>query len=244
MLHNTRGIILRSVKYGETSLVTTVFTETYGIQAYMVQGVRSAKQSKNRAGLLQPAMLADIIADHQPQKNLQRLREFPPAYIYKTVQENIIKNSIAVFCSEILLRLLPEQAPQPELFNEAFDFFIQLDNTPVSNVANYPLYFVVLCSRYLGYDIGGAFSEDTPYVDIHSGGFTAFPPSRPPYLSIYEARALGDIIQAIDYNTLANISMSASDRLHITEWYIAFLQQHTQHMGAIKSLSVLHAVLH
>jgi DNA repair protein RecO (recombination protein O) len=36
MTHKTKGIILRTVKYGETSLVVTAFTELFGIQAYMV----------------------------------------------------------------------------------------------------------------------------------------------------------------------------------------------------------------
>ena len=39
-LHKTNGIVLRTVKYGETSLVVTLFTELFGVQSYLVNGVR------------------------------------------------------------------------------------------------------------------------------------------------------------------------------------------------------------
>src|ERR1043165_8138930 len=109
MLTTTQGIVLRSIKYGETSLICTVFTQVYGVQTYLVQGVRlaGAKSRQSRAGLLQPAMLLDIVVYHKAQKSLQRMKEFSAAYIYQSVQEDIVRNSIALFSVELLLRLLP-----------------------------------------------------------------------------------------------------------------------------------------
>ncbi|MFL5786527.1 MAG: recombination protein O N-terminal domain-containing protein [Flavisolibacter sp.] len=37
MIHKTKGIVLRTVKYGETSLVVTMFTELLGLQYYIVK---------------------------------------------------------------------------------------------------------------------------------------------------------------------------------------------------------------
>ncbi len=78
VITTTQSIVLRSIKYGETSLVSNHFTRVYGVQTYMVQGIRvaSAKGRSSRAGLLQPAMILDIVAYHRPQGNLQRLKEF------------------------------------------------------------------------------------------------------------------------------------------------------------------------
>ena len=39
-LHKTKGIVLRTVKYGETSIIVTIFTELFGIQSYLVNGVQ------------------------------------------------------------------------------------------------------------------------------------------------------------------------------------------------------------
>ena len=41
-LHKTKGIVLRAVKYGETSMVVSIFTELFGLQSYLVNGVRTA----------------------------------------------------------------------------------------------------------------------------------------------------------------------------------------------------------
>ena len=41
MLQKTKGMVLRNVKYGETSLIVTIFTEMLGIQSYLVNGVRT-----------------------------------------------------------------------------------------------------------------------------------------------------------------------------------------------------------
>ena len=46
MVHKTKGIILRSVKYGETSLIVTAFTELFGLQSYLVNGVRTVSKKK------------------------------------------------------------------------------------------------------------------------------------------------------------------------------------------------------
>lgn len=244
MLQTTRGIVLRSVKYGDSSLICTVFTEVYGVQAYMVQGVRSTKAARNRAGLLQPASLTDIVVYHQPQKNLQRLREFSPAYLYTTVHEEVVKNSIALFSVEVLLRLLPEEAPMPELFEFAYDYFVRLDTTPGAQAANFPLYFIIQCSRYLGYEVKGGYSSDTPHLNMHEGGYTAHPPPAAPYVPDEDAVAISNIMQAAGYAEMEQVPMNAAMRMRLTEWHIVFLQRYTQHMAAIRSLDVLRAVLH
>jgi DNA repair protein RecO (recombination protein O) len=97
MLQKTKGIVLRSVKYGETSLITTVFTEYFGIQAYMIKGVRTTKKASNRAGLLQPATLLELVVHQQPQKTLEHPREFQLSYLYKTIQHEVVKRSCPVF---------------------------------------------------------------------------------------------------------------------------------------------------
>ena len=40
MLHKTRGVVFRFTKYGETSIIVNIFTELFGLQSYIVNGVR------------------------------------------------------------------------------------------------------------------------------------------------------------------------------------------------------------
>jgi len=244
MLQKTRGIVLRSVRYGESSIITTVFTELFGVQSYMMQGVRSSRASQNRAGFFQPATMLDLVVYHNPQKNLQRIREFQPAYIYTSVQESVIKNSIVLFSMEMLLRLLPDQAPAGSLFDFAFSAMITLDSTPAEEAANMPLFFIVNCSRMLGYELRGSFSADTPYLNLQEGGFTGSAPSAVPYTTDEDALILNTFLRVDDYALLKNIAMNAAMRFRLLHWFIAYLQLHTQHMGSIRSLPILQAILH
>jgi len=244
MLQQTGGIVLRSIKYGETSLISTIFTRDFGVQTYLVQGVRTAKAKQHRAGLLQPAKLLELVAYQKPQKNLQRLREFQSAYIYSNLQEDIIKNSIALFSVEILLRLLPEQAQLPELFDFCFDYFKALDQYPGATVANFPLYFMIEISRLLGYDLKGSYSDDTPYLNLAEGGFSDHMPLVRPFVSDEDAKLLSQLLEIQSLETLKEVRMNAQARFRMLEWYIEFLQQHTQHLSQIRSLTVLQAILH
>lgn len=243
-MDSTRGIVLRSVKYGESSLVSTIFTEIHGVQTFMIQGVRSAKTARNRAGLLQPGMLLDMIIYYQPGKNMQRIKEFQPAYIYSSITEDIIKNSVALFSVEVLLRLLPDSAPQEDIFEFVYEFFTVLDKTPQQLAGNFPLYFIINCSRYLGYEIKGSYTAATPYLDLQEGGYTMHPPSVAPFMSDEDCRVLSILLETSNYDSLEHTAMNAAMRTRLTEWYIAFLQRHTQHMGNIKSLQVLQTILH
>lgn len=244
MLQATRGIVLRSVKYGETSLICSIFTEQYGIQSYLVKGVRTSRASGNRAGLLQPATLLDLSVYYRSQKNLQHIREFHPFHIYLSLQEEVIKNSVALFSVELLLRLLPEHAPLPELFEFATGYFIELDKRPRDEVANFPLYFIIQCSRLLGYDVRGGYSVKTPHLNLQEGAFTSYAPSIIPYVSDEDAQMLDKLLIVSSLSALGNLSMNAQMRFRLLDWYIAFLQQHTQHLSNIRSLPVLQAILH
>lgn len=244
MLHNTRGIVLRSVKYGDSSLITTLFTEKQGVQTYMVQGVRSTKTKNNKAAMLQPATLLELVVYHKPQTNLQRIKEFQYAHIYTAMQEEVLKNSIALFSAEVLLRLLPEHAQMPELFDFSFDYFQQLDCAPVNTIANFPIYFVIQCNKLLGYEIHGEFCSRTPYLNMQDGAYTEHIPITGPYASDDEARALSLLLQADGINALSGIRLNADIRNGILDWLLEFLRQHTQHFSSIKSLDVLRAILH
>ncbi len=244
MLQKTKGIVLRSVKYGETSLICTIFTEVYGVQPYLMQGVRSSKSKNNKAALLQPASLLDIVVYQKPQANLQRAKELQLAYIYQNLQEHIAKNSIALFSAELLLRLLEEHAPMPELFEACFEYFCQLDDLPADEVANFPVYFMILSCEMLGFSISGTYSRETPYLNMIDGGFSPHPPHDEPHVTDNDAKALSKLIGIKKMQELQQVSISSETRFRLLDWFLAFLHRHSQHMGEVRSLPVLRAVLH
>lgn len=242
MLQKTRGIVLRPVKYGDTSLVVTIFTEAFGVQAFLVRGVRVTSKGSNKAAYFQPGMLLDMVVYIQPSKNIQQLREYNAACFYMAVHQDIIRNSILMFSAEILLRLMPPDAPMAPLFVWSWEYFQQLDVAPPTALANFPLLFLVHIADMLGYELMGAYSEATPYLNVPEGGFSAHPPSIPPYATQADSLALSQIIMGSVEEQ--KVVLNGEQRIRLIDWYIAFLQQHSQHMANIRSLAVLRTILY
>ena len=85
-LHKTKGIVLRTVKYGDTSLIVTIFTELFGLQSYIVSGVRtSTKKGTGKANLFQPTAILDLVVYHNELKHLNRIKEFKWHYLYQHI---------------------------------------------------------------------------------------------------------------------------------------------------------------
>lgn len=143
-LHKTKGMVFRTVKYGETSLIVTVYTELFGVQSYLVNGVRaSTKKGPGRANLFQPAAILDLIVYHNDLKHLQRIREFKWGYLYRHIFFDVIKNAVALFMVELLQKCLKQPEPNADLFYFIEDAFIHLDEAEGPVLANFPLFFTL-----------------------------------------------------------------------------------------------------
>ena len=53
MLHKTKGIVIKSTPFRESSLICKIFTEKFGLQTYIVNSVRSSGKT-GKAALFQP----------------------------------------------------------------------------------------------------------------------------------------------------------------------------------------------
>src|SRR3954469_12504744 len=109
MLHKTRGVVFRFTKYGETSIIVNIFTELFGLQSYIVNGVRS-KSAKNKIALFQPLTLLDLVVYHRENANILRIKEVKCLRAYQDLTSDIKKSSIAMFINEILNKAVKDQS--------------------------------------------------------------------------------------------------------------------------------------
>src|SRR5258706_10351535 len=150
-LHKTKGIVLRTVKYGETSMIVSIFTELFGIQSYLVNGVRtSTKKGSGKANLFQPSAILDLIVYHNELRNLQRIKEFRWSYLYQHIFSDIKKNAVALFMVELLTKCLKQPEANEDLFQFAEDAFLHLDESNEMVTANFPLFFALHLAVFFG----------------------------------------------------------------------------------------------
>src|SRR6187200_113375 len=101
MLHKTRGVVFRFTKYGESSIIVNIFTEMFGLQSYIVNGVRS-RTVKSRIALYQPLTLLDLVVYHRENANINRIKEVKCLYPYQSIPTDIKKSALAIFIMEVI----------------------------------------------------------------------------------------------------------------------------------------------
>ena len=125
--YKARGIVLHTIKYGESSLVAYLLTDLYGRMNYMVQGVHSSRGRGNKAALLQPMFLVELEAGVSPHAQMHRIREIRNLVPLSSLPFDVRKSTISLFMAEVLYRLIRESEPNGALFDFISDSVIRLD---------------------------------------------------------------------------------------------------------------------
>ena len=244
MVHTTKGVVLRTVKYGDTSIITSIYTELFGIQQYIVKGVRqSTKTSAGKASYFQPSAILELEVHHNEMKQLNFIKEFRWAYLYEQVLFDVVKNTVATYIIELLQHSLKQPEANPELFYLIEDTLKQLDKGNTTLTGNLPLYFTMHLASELGFQLQGDYSNITPIVDLQEGVFVASKPNHPYYLEGNLAKITAEISNLPFYSELENIQLNQQTRRQLLEAYQLYLSLHISGFGIMKSYAILQEVL-
>ncbi len=241
MTHKTKGIVLRSIKYGETSLVVTVFTELFGIQAYLVNGVRSTKKSA-QGNYYQPAAILDLVVYHNEQRNLQRIKEVKWDFLFKQVLSDVIKNSVALYIVELLHKCLKQPEENTTLFYFCEEVLIQLDGADNKVTSNFALYFSLQLPEFLGFKINDDYSDAQPVLDLLEGGFVSEEPPHPHFIKGENAAWTSQLLKVMQPGELAEFQLNHLTRRRLLMHFLDYYALHIAEFGQMKTLAVLHEV--
>ena len=243
-LHHTKGIVLRTVKYGETSVIVSIFTELFGVQSYLVNGVRvSSKKGSGRANLFQPSAILDMIVYHNELKQLQRIKEFKWAHIYQHILSDVRKNAVALYMIELLTKCLKQPESNPELFHFAEDAFLHLDEANNTVTANLPLFFTLHLPVFFGFRINDNYSSSHQWLDLREGGFVDQQPTHSYFLDDRQAYVTSQLLKVQQPHELNDIKLNHDFRRNLLYRYEVFYALHIQDFGTMKTLPVLREIL-
>jgi DNA repair protein RecO (recombination protein O) len=195
----------------------TIFTEQFGLQSYIVNGIRS-KTSRSKIALFQPLTLLELVVYHRENANINRIKEVKCLHPYQSIQGDIIKSSVAMFITEVINKSVKEESHASHLFEFLCSSFITLD-TLVDNSENFHLVFLIKLSRFLGF---GAQS----CAEILGGRVTS---------SANEML----ITQLLKSDYLQPFKMPTDQRREVLELLIYFYNEHGGVLGDLKSMQVL-----
>ncbi|WP_395804874.1 DNA repair protein RecO [Daejeonella sp.] len=240
MLYKTRGIVFKTTNYSESSVVVQVFTEKFGLQSYLINGIKKPK-SKIKLNSLQPLHLLDMVVYHKTSGSIQRVSELRHQPVFLTIPYDIVKSSIILFLNEVLYKSLKEHEADEVLFEFLFHAIEILDSVS-AGLANFHLYFLLRLTRFLGFYPDMTLAAEGAYFDLMAGGYTQ---QQPPHALILEpayAAVWTSIINS-NFDDLENLKFSAAARKFLLEKILVYYRCHVEGFGQIRSHEVLEEVM-
>lgn len=238
MLQKTRGIVIHQFRYSETSIIARIFTEDFGMQSFLVPGVKKSKSSMKSA-LFQPLNLVEMVAYLKPDNRLQRLKEIKTTHPLSSIPYESRKSSIALFLAEILLHSLREQEPNPYLFRFVLHSIETLDQTH-HRIADFHLLFMIQLSKYLGFAPHPGYSEQTPWFNLKEGCFQSH---ELPHPSLNKTLSFSlHCLNETETFESAHLRIPGHCRSELLRSLINYYRFHIDGFPEIKSLEILEMV--
>jgi DNA repair protein RecO (recombination protein O) len=222
MLHKTRGVVLGFIKYGDTSIISKIYTEEFGLQTYIVNGVRS-KTSKNKIALFQSLTLLDMVVYHKENRDINRISEIKCNTVFHSIPFEQKKISMVIFIAELLSKTLKEHYQNKELFELILHSISYLDEIK-ERYENLHLQFMIQLASFLGFSPG---SVEDIIEEIRLS------------LSEEEKNILSHLMVAAPDEY---VKMSNHTRRHLLDCLVRYYSIHIENFGTLNSLSVLQEI--
>lgn len=127
MIVRTEAIVLRSIDYGETSQIVTLFTRRKGKLAVMARG---ARRPKSRFGsTLQPMSYTQVVFYHKGSRSVQTLSESSHVRAFHGLTRSLEGLSYGLRTVELVYALLQEEEENPTVFNLLVEVLERLNRT-------------------------------------------------------------------------------------------------------------------
>ena len=239
MLVTTEGIVLHSIKYGESSVIATIYTREYGRQGYLINAARTAR-SKNKAGLLQPLFCVNLVAYQKVNSELHRVKELKAGLVYQSVPFEISKASVAIFLAEILYKAIHEHESNPGMYDfikGSVEYFDLMD----AGASNFHLWFLFKLASFFGFQPHTGQAGFENWFDLKTGSVVHFQPAHPFYAN-REVTPFLMKLESLSIQDLNGFQITRPIREQLLSVIIDYYQLHFENLGEIKSLNVLRQV--
>ena len=215
-MSNSRALVIKSIKQGETSLIVSCYLEEIGYRSFLVKGLYGSKKSRFSKAHFFPLNLINIHYSFNEKKNLGFIKEVKSEVLFNTIHSDVQKSSVIVFLSEILNNVFREEL---EVNQDLFDFLLKsliwYDN-------------VIECNNII--------SENDPYLCLESGTTSKIKPLGGSING--EDLKLFKKLLGMEFEDLNTISISRESRTRILKKIINYYSLHLQMFKTPKSINV------
>ena len=212
MTTNTGLIVLHTTKFGENSIVLHTLSKEYGRRGFLVRGVGK----KSMTSLFLPLTVLEADITESSKSKLFTARNLNAKYPLNGIRGNMFKNSMTLFMSEVLYRVVKEGGNEQGLY-EWCEKSIQLLDSIESDFSNFHIRFLLELAIVLGFSPEA--QDLRPFTGDH------FP--------IVERFIQGSFAESM------LIPLSGQVRNEIAEEILRYIEHHTESSVNVNSLKVL-----
>ena len=212
MTQNTELIVLHTTKFGENSLVVHTLSKDYGRRSFLVKG--AGKKSMMSLFLPLNVLEADILETNK--STLFTARNLTAKHPLLGIRNNMFKNSMTMFMSEVLYRVVKDGAYEQGLFEWCEKDILLLDAIQ-TDFSNFHIRFLLELTVALGFSPE---SQDLmPFVGEHYPAVEKF--------------------MTLPFAESMLIPLSGAVRNEIAEEILRYIEYHTESSVNVNSLKVL-----
>ena len=237
-MSNSRALVIKSIKQGETSLIVSCYLEEIGYRSFLVKGLYGSKKSRFSKAHFFPLNLINIHYSFNEKKNLGFIKEVKSEVLFNTIHSDVQKSSVIVFLSEILNNVFREELEvNQDLFDFLLNSLIWYDNVIECN--NYHIKFLIELSKYIGFHPNIS-NENDSYFCLESGSTTNTKPLGGNICG--EDLKLFKSLLGMKFEDLNKMNINRESRKRILNKIIDYYSLHLQMFKTPKSINVFEEV--
>lgn len=208
MTQNTGLIVLHTTKFGENSLVVHTLSKEYGRRSFLVRGVGK----KSLMTLFQPLNILEAEIIETSKSTLFTAKSLSAIYPLLGIRNDIFKNSMTMFMSEVLYRVVKDGAAEQGLYEWCERNILLLDALE-ADFSNFHIRFLLELAVALGFSPE---SQDLiPFVGDHYPvvhQFMTFPVAESMMIPLNGAvrnEIAEEIIRYIEFHTESSLNINS-----------------------------------
>lgn len=226
-----------TLPYGDTGLIVRLFTEQFGIRAFLVQGIGSPKGQRKRA-CLQPLNRLRIRFHQRDLHEIQRLGDMEFTAVYQYLPYDPVLLALALTGVETLQQSVREEGvPAQDAFQLADNFLVSLDSQEPHRIHRL-IWFLIHLTGALGYlpDTAGLGPGQRVFLHIPEGQFMPDLLERPEHQAFLE-------FVLHNAESCHTISLTNAVKRQLLDLVFEYYRYHVEGFQLPRSLQVFREVL-
>ncbi len=151
MIFKTEAIILKSIKFGESSKIITFFTKDFGKISVIAKGSRKLKTKFGSS--LEVMSQSSVIIHKKDSRKLQIISESSNIFFFPEIRNNLEKLLIAFSILEIVAKTTHEEEKNEPLFNLISNTLKNLDSSTNETIFTIFILFQFEYAKINGFEI-------------------------------------------------------------------------------------------